>query len=122
MLECWSLKTVAIVAVGIISFGAWTVTIRVTIQDRKIVVVVIALTRIAARNNAGFEVAMHTKIPITPQMREFNDAVQEADALTDGQFDQEPAVVLLERLHQMKIYPHSARHLAEAIAGVAVKR
>ena len=65
---------------------------------------------------------MHTKISITPQMREFNDAVQEADALTDGRFDQEPAVVLLERLHQMKIYPHSARHLAEAIAGIAVKR
>ena len=68
------------------------------------------------------QIAMHTKITITPQMREFNDAVQQADALTDGQFDQEPAVVLLDRLHQMKIYPHSARHLAEAIAGIAVKK
>ena len=64
----------------------------------------------------------NSQIPITPQMREFNDAVQEADALTDGRFDQEPAVVLLDRLQQMKIYPHSARHLAEAMAGIAVKK
>ena len=65
---------------------------------------------------------MHTKIPITPQMREFNDAVEMADALTDGAYDNQPASVLLAALKDLKIYPHNTRHLAEAIAGIAVKR
>lgn len=62
------------------------------------------------------------KIQITRAMREFNDAIQEADALTDGQFDQEPACVLLDRIQQMRIYPHTARALAEAMANLAIKR
>ena len=36
------------------------------------------------------------KIQITPEMREFNDAVELADALTDGVFDHQPASVLLD--------------------------
>jgi len=62
------------------------------------------------------------RIQMTPQMREFNDCVQCADALTDGMFDQEPACVLLDRLQQMKVYPYSARALAEAMAAIAIKR
>jgi len=62
------------------------------------------------------------KIQITPEMREFNDAVELADALTDGVFDHQPASVLLDALRQLKVYPHCARHLAEAMANLAVKR
>jgi hypothetical protein len=65
---------------------------------------------------------MITKLEISPEVQAFNDAVQEADALTDGQFDQEPACVLLDRLQQMRIYPYTARALAEAMAAIAVKR
>ena len=65
---------------------------------------------------------MHTKLEISPEMQAFNDAVQEADALTDGQFDQEPATVLLDRLQQMRIYPYTARALAEAMAAISIKR
>ena len=62
------------------------------------------------------------KIQITPAMREFNDAVQEADALTDGVFDHQPVSVLLDALRQLKVYPHCTRHLAEAMANLAIKR
>lgn len=64
----------------------------------------------------------YSKITITPQMREFNDQVENADWLLDYQFDQEPAVVLLNRLQQAKAYPNSAAMLANAIAGIAVKK
>ena len=65
---------------------------------------------------------MITKIEISPEVQAFNDAVQCADALTDGQYDHQPASVLLDALQQMKIYPLSARHLAEAMAALSIKR
>ena len=65
---------------------------------------------------------MITKIEISPEVQAFNDAVQAADALTDGAYDNQPASVLLAALKDLKIYPHNARHLAEAIAALAIKR
>jgi len=65
---------------------------------------------------------MITKLEILPEVQAFNDAVQCADALTDGQYDHQPASVLLDALRQLKVYPHCARHLAEAMANLAVKR
>jgi len=62
------------------------------------------------------------KIQITPEMREFNDAVELADALTDGVFDHQPASVLLDALRQLKVYPYCTRHLADAMAAISIKR
>ncbi len=61
-----------------------------------------------------------TKIQISPAMREFNEAVEHADFMTDYNFDQECACVLLDRLNQAKCYPGSALILKSAMAGIAV--
>lgn len=63
-----------------------------------------------------------TKIQISPEMREFNDAIEQADVLFDYQFDTLAASELLDRLHQAKCYPATAEWLADAMAGMAVKK
>ncbi len=62
------------------------------------------------------------KISIPPAMRDFNEAVETADALTDFRFDRETACGLLKRLNEEGIYPYNARALAESIAAIAIKR
>lgn len=63
---------------------------------------------------------MITKIEISPEVREFNEAVEQADFCLGYLFDQEPARVLLERLHQCKCCPASATALQIAMSKLAI--
>ncbi len=63
-----------------------------------------------------------TKIQISPEVREFNEAVELADVLTDYKHDQESAIVLLDKLNKLWQFPISANWLCESIAGLAIKR
>lgn len=59
---------------------------------------------------------------MTETMRSFNDAVENADVLTDFQFDTESVEVLTDRLAQTKAFPLSVEWLKNAIAGISIKR
>jgi hypothetical protein len=63
-----------------------------------------------------------TKIEMTPAMREYNEAVEMADLLTDYRHDTEPAKNLLGWLEQEQCYPNSVQALKVAMANLAVKR
>lgn len=65
---------------------------------------------------------MKTKITISPEMREFNEAVESCDVLTDFQFDRESAEKLLIQIKALDWPREHAKWLANAIAGIAVKR
>lgn len=73
-------------------------------------------------NFAAVKNMQPTKIIISPEVREFNEAVENADYMLDYQFDQECAETLLDRLQQAKCYPYSSRILKEAMANLAIKR
>lgn len=62
------------------------------------------------------------KINIAPEVREFNEAVETADALTDFRFDQESAQGLLQRLNEEGVYPFNAEALRQSIYRLAIKR
>ncbi len=63
-----------------------------------------------------------TKINISPAMREFNEAVETADALTDYKCDTYSAMELLIKLENTGGFPENTNALANAMAGIAVKR
>ena len=65
---------------------------------------------------------MITKITISPEVREFNEAVESCDSLTDYQHDQEPADRLLELVNLDGRIPVHAEWLANAMTGIAIKR
>lgn len=62
------------------------------------------------------------KIQISPEVREFNEQVEHCDFMTDFKHDREPATALLAKLRAEGCYPNSCEALANAIAGIAVKR
>lgn len=64
---------------------------------------------------------MKTKIQISPAMREFNEAVESCDSLTDYKFDGLCANRLLEMVKYDGHLPAHAEWLANAMAGIAVK-
>ena len=63
-----------------------------------------------------------TKITISPEMREFNEAVQEVDALLDFQFDTKSVEELIQAAIADSHIPHHVEWLKNAMAGLAVKR
>ncbi len=63
-----------------------------------------------------------TKIQISPAMREFNEAVETADALTDFRFDKESAQGLLQRLSEEGCYAFNVEGLRQSIQAMAVKQ
>ncbi len=62
-----------------------------------------------------------TKIQISPAMREFNEAVEICDSLTDYKHDKESAIRLLVLVKHDPRLPAHAEWLANAMAGIAVK-
>lgn len=62
---------------------------------------------------------MKTKINISAEMREFNEAVEAADCLTDFRYDKQSAEALLAGLRKVEAVPTHADWLANAIAGIA---
>lgn len=62
------------------------------------------------------------KIQISPEVREFNDAIETADVLTDYKSDRQCAAILLEAVKDDGHLPAHAEWLANAIAGLAIKR
>lgn len=65
---------------------------------------------------------MKTKITISAEMREFNEAVEACDVLTDFRFDRDSVEKLLAGARADEEIPYHANWLANAIAGIAVKR
>lgn len=62
------------------------------------------------------------KITIAPEVAAFNEAVEQADFLTDYTCDTYSAMNLLIKLENIGSYPESSRILQKAIAGLAIKR